>query len=100
MTSTLTDKQRYWKEHLDAAQGFDGTLVGYARTQGLDVKTLYGYRTLFRRRDREVAAPSKFVQAAVAPLSVSIQLPNGIRVSVCAQGAELGALLQSLAQLP
>ncbi len=100
MTDTLTGKQRYWQEHLDAAQAFDGTLVAYARAEGLDVKTLYSYRTLFRRRERRLAAPSSFVQAASARLSVSIQLPNGIRIALSAQGAELGALLQSLAQLP
>lgn len=100
MTDTLTDKQRYWQVHLDAAQAFDGTLVGYARAEGLDVKTLYGYRTLFRRRERRLAARSSFVQASSVGMGVSIQLPNGIRVSVSAQGAELGSLLQSLVQLP
>jgi len=27
----LTKKQRYWKEHLDAAASFDGSLADYAR---------------------------------------------------------------------
>ena len=100
MTNTLTEKLRYWQGHLDAAGTFNGTLVDYARAQGLDVKSLYGYRTLFRRREREQVEPSRFVQAAPTPLGVSIQLPNGVRVSLSAQGAELGELLHSLARLP
>lgn len=27
----LTKKQRYWKQHVDAAASFDGSLVDYAR---------------------------------------------------------------------
>ena len=27
----LTKKQRYWKQHVDAAASFDGCLVDYAR---------------------------------------------------------------------
>ena len=40
-THQLTEKQRYWYEHLERARRTDDSLAAYAKEQNLDVKTLY-----------------------------------------------------------
>ena len=45
----LTEKQRYWHEHLERARGTDISLAAYAKEQNLDVKTLYHYRSVLHQ---------------------------------------------------
>jgi len=46
----LTKKQRYWKQHLDAAASFEGSLVDYAREHDLDAKKLYVFKSAIAKK--------------------------------------------------
>ena len=46
----MTAKQRYWLEHVTAADASDGTLSEYAAEQDLPLKSLYGWKTKLIRR--------------------------------------------------
>ena len=41
----LTEKQAYWKTHLEAARSFGGSLVDYARAHDLSAKKSYVNKT-------------------------------------------------------
>ena len=97
----LTEKQRFWKEHLEAAESFDGTLADYARAHDLSAKKLYGYKTRIRQREAAVETSSGFVKVvsqAVASLSpVTVTLPNGVRLTL--SDIDAPGLLERLAEL-
>ena len=46
----MTAKQRYWLEHITAADASDGTLSEYAAEQDLSLKSLYGWKTRLIRQ--------------------------------------------------
>jgi len=97
----LTEKQAYWKEHLEAAESFDGTLADYARAHGLSSKKLYSYKTRIRKREAAGEASTGFVKVmsrAVASLSpVTVTLPNGVRLTF--SDIDAPGLLERLAGL-
>lgn len=100
----LTDNERAWKVHLDAAAAAGQTLANYARQHELDVSKLYGYRgTINRKVKKHEAALSSFVRVEAEPRprlrEVRIELPNGIRLIV-ASGDDLPQLISNLVQLP
>ncbi len=39
--AVITERQQYWLDHIRAADAFDGTLVEYAKAEGMKVKDLY-----------------------------------------------------------
>ncbi|MDH3695394.1 MAG: hypothetical protein OER96_12580 [Gammaproteobacteria bacterium] len=41
----MTERQRYWLEHVRAADASDDSTVAYAHAQGLKVKDLYQWKT-------------------------------------------------------
>jgi len=45
MTVELSERQRYWVEHLRAAETQQVSLAAYAREQGLGLKQLYGAKS-------------------------------------------------------
>ncbi len=79
----LTERQRYWHDHLKCARERGQSLVAYAQEQGLRVKSLYHYTRL--ARGEVVAQGSKearFVRIS-APVVASVcrvHLANGIMV--------------------
>ena len=102
----LTEKQAYWKKHLEAAQSYDGSLADYARTHDLSSKKLYGYKTRIRKlegagisgRFVKVMPPAaaSLPMSLSAPLPVTVSLPNGVRLTLADLAPEL---LERLAQL-
>ncbi len=50
MSDTITERQQYWLNHIQAADKFDGTRVEYAKAEGLKVKDLYQWKTLLTLR--------------------------------------------------
>ncbi len=48
--AVITERQQYWLDHIRAADAFDGTLVEYAKAEGLKVKDLYQWKTVLIRR--------------------------------------------------
>ncbi len=82
----LTKRQRYWLNHIKAADASEGTLVAYAAAHDLKVKDLYQWKTTLSRRGLlpVKAAKRAFVPVATSPAapaaSCSISLPNGVRL--------------------
>lgn len=105
--TVLTEKQSYWKAHLEAVESFEGSLAGYARAHDLSAKKLYGYKTRIRKREVTAGIPDSFVKVTAAtvslptPLSASspiiVSLPNGVRLTLA--DLDLPELLERLAQL-
>jgi hypothetical protein len=47
---TITLRQQYWLDRIKSADASDGTLVDFAKAQGLKVKDLYRWKTVLARR--------------------------------------------------
>ena len=48
--AVITERQQYWLDHIRAADAFDGSLVEYAKAEGMKVKDLYQWKTVLIRR--------------------------------------------------
>ncbi len=103
----ITERQQYWLDHILAADGFNGTLVEYARAEGLKVKDLYQWKTLLARRG---FLPGHKKQSAFVPImapmsatltSLSLLLPNGVRLQFGGEvdAKSLGDILSAANQL-
>lgn len=90
-TSKLTDKGRYWLNHLQQCQASGQSMAAYAKAQGLGLKSFYRWRKQLRLfpagRQEEVlpsfhrirlAGSASAVSAQNNTLSVLVHLPNGI----------------------
>jgi hypothetical protein len=55
----LTDQQRHWLAHIEAAQQSSLSLAAYARTQGLAPQSLYQWRNLFKQKGILPGSPRK-----------------------------------------
>ena len=82
--SAVTRRQQYWLDHIKAADASDGTLVEYAKAQGMKVKVLYQWKTVLARRGLLAAKKASPAFVAVqSPRRLSncrIVLPNGTQV--------------------
>lgn len=81
----ITDRQQYWLDHIRSADASDGTLVEYAKAQGLKVKDLYQWKTLLARRGviaGKADKPKAFVavRESVTASKAALVLPNGARL--------------------
>ena len=103
----LSEQEREWKAHLDAAEAAGQTLANYARVHELDVSKLYGYRGKIKRKLKRATEPARrgkasFVRVEAKPQSscslVRIELPNGIGV-VIEGSCDVPGLISSLASL-
>jgi hypothetical protein len=102
--ATLTAAQRRWFEHLKQQQHSGLSMAAYARQEGLAISTLYA----MRRRLSALTLSGDSVQPplfqAVAliqapasdPLTLSFDLPGGLRCRVGADVPTGAALLQAL----
>ena len=92
--TTMTERQQYWLDHVQAANVFDGSVADYARAHDLTPKELYQWKTILTRRGLLPGKKrrSDFVQvvtpSSVSPTGVSLVLPNGVRLEF---GGELGS---------
>lgn len=81
--SELTERQRYWFDHLKTAEQRDITLVRYAAEQGLKAKDLYNWRSRFIKRGLLSSSQSlqDFVPVRMdMTAQCCVHLPNGVRV--------------------
>ena len=83
---TLTYRQRYWLEHVQACEASGKTIAEYAKAKGLDAKAMYaGKKALVRKGVLPRTRAVRFQRARVAsgPLGGEwrIQLPNGVSVA-------------------
>ena len=79
----LTERQRYWHDHLKCARASGQSLVAYAQEQGLRVKSLYHYARIARGEvGAQASKEARFVRIS-APVVASVcrvHLANGIMV--------------------
>ncbi len=98
--ASLTERQQYWLKHLRACEAAGKTTIDYARTHGINVKTLYSARKALAEKGtlpRPQATRFQKVQTAISLSSTEgswrIQLPNGVMVAF---GGEFDASTLSL----
>jgi len=46
----ITERQKFWRDHVLAAATFDGTIVEYAKSNNLKTKDIYQWKTSLARR--------------------------------------------------
>lgn len=103
--STLTDRQRFWLEHLHACG--TGSLKSYADEHGLEIGALYEAKSRLKRKGMLDAASVRFTRVrcdSPAPSAASatvcrIHLRNGTLVEVACAPEHWPTLLGSVAAL-
>lgn len=86
----LTEKQKFWQQHVLQAQSFDGSLADYARQQKLNASSLYYWIGVFNRATRTTQAPvaatsfSVVRVASPAPAHCQIHLPSRVMLQCSA----------------
>lgn len=88
----LSERQRYWFDHLRAAEESGVSLVAYASEQGLKVKELYNRKSWFIKQGLMVSsvAAKDFVPIRTDDSArCCVHLANGVRV-------EFGRLTEQL----
>ena len=86
MIPALTQRQRYWLEHIQACTESGKTIAAYAAEQGFTARAMYtGKKTLVKKGVLPGTHSARFqrVQVLEAPLSSQwrIGLPNGVSVA-------------------
>jgi hypothetical protein len=83
---TLTDRQRYWLEHVQACEASGKSMVEYAASQDIGVRDMYaGKKILVNKGVLPTTQPTRFQRVQVMEATVSNQwrigLPNGVSVA-------------------
>lgn len=86
MIPTLTQRQRYWLEHIQACEASGKSMVEYATAQGLSVQTLYANKNiLIKKGALPGVQPARFQRVQVLEADPGSQwrvgLPNGVSVA-------------------
>ena len=86
MIPALTDRQRYWLEHIQACEASGVSMAEYAESQDIAVRAMYsGRKTLIKKGVLPIAQPARFqrVQVMEPPMNNQwrIGLPNGVSVA-------------------
>jgi hypothetical protein len=82
----LTDRQRYWLEHIQACEAQGKTVAEYATGQGIEAKAMYaGKKVLVKKGILPRNHQSRFQRAQVTALvsdsAWRVQLSNGLSVT-------------------
>ncbi len=81
----LSDKQRFWQQHVKQAQAHKGSLADYAKQHQLKVNTLYYWVGVFNRSTRMKKAaikPIGFSAVHVSSPAVQYSLQLSSRVTL------------------
>ena len=74
-STQITERQRYWLDHVLAAASHDGSIVAYAAANGLKPRDLYQWRTALAKRGfltaRKAKPLSEFAEVKVSAKPVS-----------------------------
>ena len=57
----ITERQKFWRDHVLAAATFDGTIVEYAEANNLKTKDIYQGKTSLAKRGPEIYVNSDWV---------------------------------------
>jgi len=84
--TALTERQRYWLDHVQACAASGKTIAEYAADQGFSASTMYaGKKMLVKKGVLPPTRPVQFQRAqVVTPVAGSewrIYLPNGVSVA-------------------
>jgi len=84
--ATLTERQRYWLEHVRACKESGKTVSEYAAEHDLDARAMYtGKKVLVKKGVLPRTRPVRFQRARAAGIGSGsewrIQLPNGLSVT-------------------
>ena len=113
MSATLTERRRFWRDHLTACRNQGSTLKAYAEQHQLSRAQLYHWSAKLRRLGLvEELAPSKQEPPPLIPVRIRqenpagehcrIELPDGIRLSwpIAGDARQLTRILQALESRP
>lgn len=83
---SLTDRQRYWLEHIRICEASGKSIAEYAAEQGLAARAMYGgKKALVKKGVLPRARPNRFQRAQVIEAVTSrewrVDLPNGVSVT-------------------
>ena len=86
MIPALTERQRYWLEHVQACEAAGKSIAEYAADQGIAARAMYaGKKTLAQKGAWAAAQPPRFQRVQVVEAAASNQwrigLPNGVSVA-------------------
>ena len=86
MIPALTERQRYWLEHIQACEASGKSMAEYAASQGVAVRAMYsGRKTLIKKGVLPGTHPARFQRVQVMEATLSSQwrigLPNGVSVA-------------------
>ena len=86
MIPALTERQRYWLQHIQACEASGKSIAAYSAEQGIAARAMYGgKKVLVKKGVLPRTRPSRFQRAqVVAPASGNawrIQMPNGLSVT-------------------
>ena len=106
----LTERQRYWLEHLRACEAAGKTMRAYASESGVDARSLYGAKKRLVKRGVLAAekrsggvefSRARVLGSAAHGSDCRIQFPNGITVtfSAAVDGGALSRILGAVATL-
>jgi transposase-like protein len=84
--ATLTERQRYWLEHIQACKESGKTVSEYAAEHDFDARAMYaGKKVLVKKGMLPRSRPVRFQRARAEGASIGsewrIQLPNGLSVA-------------------
>jgi len=82
----LTERQRYWLEHIQACKDSGKTIAEYAAEQGFTARAMYGgKKILVKKGVLPSRRPARFQRVQVLEATPSSQwrvgLPNGVSVA-------------------
>ena len=83
MTKQLTTKQRYWLDHIRAAQRSGSSYSRYAASHDLNLKALYNWRMVLCRKGLLESASPSFVELKAEPNPTPPQFHSGVVPSHC-----------------
>ena len=102
----LTDTQRRYLTHIQAADEAGQTLKAYAAEHGLSVAALYSHKAVLRKRGHLGGDTPAFSRVQLMPAAgaapLRVRLPNGVVVEAPGDMApqQVAALCQDLSRLP
>ena len=106
MIPALTDRQRYWLEHVQACEASGKSIAAYSTEQGIAARAMYGgKKVLVKKGILPSTQPTRFQRVQVMQATLSSQwrigLPNGVSVAFVGEvdGQALTTILHSAASL-
>jgi len=106
MIPVLTERQRYWLEHIQACKDSGKTIIKYAAEQGFTARAMYGgKKVLVKKGVLPGRRPTRFQRVQVLEATPSSQwrvgLPNGVSVAFAGEvdAGSLATVLSTAASI-